>query len=218
MKKLFLGMLITTLFAISSCSLESEEKISDKNQIGFQRLSTSNLERAKELFKTMMLSNDYKDLEIIRKNFVTKMNKNVVYLNSKEDYMRWISENLYKTNFISVGEFEMTLDAMVAKQTILLNNNSELYGYIQNAESDEILDIIKPSLGTTPPIYTSNSCSDACMDDCSTQLDALEVATAFLYALQGPNQNPLAMAIIDAMYWTRFEIIVDDLNDCISGC
>lgn len=210
-------MIAIALFTILSCTSENQQQgESVNNPSKFQRLSSNNLNNAKDLFETMIKSEDYKNYKTARTNFISNMNGNVIFLKTKTEYMNWINENLQLTKFSSVSDFEKSLDEMVSKQSILREKNSELYKNLDNADAEEYLNIIQSSLGEMPSLSKTNSCSTGCMNSCEQTLNNIESGTAFNQAMYGGN--PFTDAIIDAMYWSMFESAVNTLNSCIAGC
>ena len=216
MKKLALIVLGLVFFTIISCTNEDKDEQSQIENSKNFRLVSGDLERAKELFLNMIRTEDYKRFMDVTNDFVSKMNYNIVNVRSKEEYMNWISSNLNLTKFASVEDFERSLDDMITKQSVLMSNNTEIYSYLDNAEPDQILEIIEPSLGLPPTLYEVNSCSDGCINTCFNSLDVLDSVTALQYAAS--SNHPFMWSIINAQYWAAFKVIVDNLNSCISNC
>lgn len=214
MKNLFLGLIAIAFFTIFSCTNQEDVTVNNSSQLS--RISSDNINYAKELYEIMILTNDYNNYKSSRTSFVNDMNGNIILLRTKTEYMVWISENLHLTNFTSVSDFERSLDEMVQKQSILRQNNSKLYEFLDVADADEYLVIIESNLGKIIAPSSSSSCSGGCMDSCEHTLDNIENGTALNQALYGGN--PFTDAIIDAMYWSMFQSAVYDLNSCLAGC
>ncbi len=164
----------------------------------------------------MMKTQDYEKYKEARNSFVAKLDNKLIFLKTKKDYMKWISNNLSSTKFSSSSEFEVLLDIMVSKYTILMKNNPKLYSYIIKADEKQFLTIVKPSLGKLPLTFKMNSCANTCMDACDATLNNIESGYGLLYAQYGGNA--FTNAIIDAMYWSNYSSAIDDLNSCMSSC
>lgn len=226
MKHIKLLSLFTIILLFFSCSSEdlSDKGLEASNSISNSqaRLSNTSLDDAKTLFKNMILTPEYQDYKVTRSEFVYNLNGNFAQLRDKDEAMTWISTNIHLTRFPNVGEFERQLDNMVSKQGVLMSRNTTLYSYLENSDAEQILEIIKPSLGTPPIMVINDDCSEGCMNTMTNDLNTLSIQVQGMYAAAmtvDPIQyGAFAWSAIDSFYWTVFGIHLNSFNDCIYSC
>lgn len=216
MKNLFLKT-VFLLFCVSMLVLGcSKEDANTSNNLSISaKVAENELTKAKQLFVDMMSTSDYSNYKSTLMNFVDKMNGNVVILQTKEEYLDWISLNLAKTKFTSKEEFSEILDNLVLKQSILMTKNSELYSYLAHADEKQTIEIMQPSLATPPNVTTNGTCADGCMDQCELDICANNYVHSLNYGL---GDNEFAYALADSIYWSQMTWIIGSFNNCLSNC
>jgi len=172
-----------------------------------------NQDSAKQKFLSVTKTQDYLDYKKALNTFVYKMKGNAILFKTKEEYVEWIEVNLNQTNFSSVEDFVLLMNDMIAKNSIVENNNKTLFMFIEKLDSAHFLEVIQPSLGVLPTITTFGACADGCMDSCSSTLDNIESGYGAMHA-----QYPYLSSLIDAMYWISYENAIDSFNGCMSSC
>jgi len=193
-----------------SCTKEIESSNNSELRI-VNKYSESELKTAKELFLNMINTYEYLDYKNSIDIFAEKMNGNAIFFKSKEEYLFWINVNLSKTNFESVDEFEILLNDMITKNIVLENKNSMLYKYLNSADQQDFINIVRPSLGAVPITTLSNSCTNGCISDCEDALAGNEWAYHNDY---GTNSHAFALQY----YWVRYKSICDSFSACIGSC
>jgi len=204
---LFFGLSLLTL----SCSEDNIKPEKNSQQL-MNRYLLSEMTEAKELFIKMILTEEYKDYKYALDSFVYKMENNAVLFKSKEEAMIWISENLSKTSFNSIEEFESKLNIILSKHSNLIIKNQLLFTLLDKADKSEFLEIVQPSLAQVPNITNANGCQNGCMDDCSFDLNA----NNYVHSLNFYGSNSPAFG--EMYYWIRVKEIIADFNGCMSSC
>ena len=166
----------------------------------------------------MINSNDYLAYKEVLNAFVSKLNGNTINLfKDKHEAMDWISKNLSKTQFTSTTEFSEMLDNMTYHQSTLMDKNKDLYIYLDSADSEQVLEIIKPSLGTTPTVTTFGACADSCISDFEFGLNGLNWSRANNFGYTGP-MNAFIIANTEALYWDLYSQQLLFFNNCMIPC
>lgn len=205
------GILFVCLsLLIFSCS-EDNSTYQSTSAENSNKITQSEQTLAKKMFVDMMSTSDYSNYQNSLDAFVEKMNGNAVYFKTKAEYMSWISNNISSTLFTSTQQFSAMLDDMVAKHALLVSNNSQLFTYILNADTEQRLEIIKPSLVEMQVLTSSNSCTDQCISDYEDAWNGNEWAYSLDY---GINSHAFA----EQIYKIRVKSITDDLSNCVYFC
>lgn len=201
------------MFSLSLITLScNDESYAEKETSSINaRASSSEVIKAKELFIDMMKSSDYLSFKNSLNVFVDKMNGNAILFSTKEEYIEWISQNIILTRFSSTEEFSIMIDDMLAKNSILESRNIELFVYLNNADQNQFLEIVQPSLGRLPSVISSNDCTNVCIIDCEFALNGNEYAYSLDY---GTNNHSFATSY----YWIRYKSICDSLSACMGNC
>lgn len=173
---LFVGLSLLIL----SCSKDSENS-QDTNTEYFNKITQNEQTTAKNLFIDMIKTSDYSSYQSSLDAFVDKMNGNAVYFKTKTEYMDWITVNISNTSFTSTQEFNSMLDDIAAKHAILVSKNSQLFAYIDNADAEQVLEIIQPSLATRQVVTLSNSCANQCISDYEFAMNGNDYAYSLDY-------------------------------------
>lgn len=219
MKKLFFRtgiFLISLSLIIIGCTEDNNETTEQSTQIKY-RSSDDDVKVAKQLFIDMMSTNEYIDYVAKRDSFVSMMNGNSVIFDTKQKYMDWISINLSKTNFTSIIEFSDTQDEMVARYAAVMDNNQVLFSILSKVDKEQLIEIIRPSLGTVPIVTSFNACQNGCMSDCEFSLNGLEFSRSMNFGM-GFSNNAFILASVEAMYYSQYASIAIEFNTCYSAC
>jgi uncharacterized protein YukJ len=217
MKKLFLkfGILFIGFSLLTMSCSEQSDNLQNDSTSAQSKNSESELNLAKNLFIEMIKTEDYLNYKIALNNFADKMNGNTVFFKTRVEYIDWITNNLSKTNFSSRDEFITAIDDMAAKNSILENKNIALYGYLSNADQNQFLEIVQPSLGTIPTITNFNSCTNQCISDYNDAENGNEWAYANNYGIGDTN---FAHNMATSIYWIRVKSIIDSFSACVGSC
>ncbi|WP_417356914.1 hypothetical protein [Flavobacterium sp.] len=179
MKKLALPFIfcVSTLFYFS-CSSDIDNATDNKQpeSISFQLKSmpTDSINKAARMYVLMTQTQDYIDFKSSVSAFNSKVVPNRVSFSSKSQWMSWITDNISKTGFTTVTQFESMFDDCVTKFDLLMQNNDELFKLIEPAADDTtaLLQIFEPELMPQPePLQDIDACKEACMDATSTAID-----------------------------------------------
>lgn len=180
--------------------------------------SKGELDVAKKLFTDMINSNDYLAYKEVLSAFVTKLDGNTINLfKDKQEAMVWISTNISKTKFTSTTEFGNILDNMESKYSTVRQNNELLFSYMNKADEIQLLEIIKPSLGTIPTVTTFGACVDSCISDFEFGLNGLDWSRANNFGYTGP-MNAFIAASTEALYWSLYRQQLLFFNNCMIPC
>lgn len=212
--KIYSMILFFLLSLLVSCSRENNE--TENQNVSTLRLGSQNeLETAKRLFLEMMNTNEYVSYNNELRIFISKLNGNVVPLfRNRTESNNWIIQNLARTNFVSIQEFEMMIDSMEEKYRIIMARNQQVFSLMQNADESQFLEIVEPSLGSLPVLTVNSDCADSCMNTASSAIDSLDAD----YRSETQSGNPWRIIVAVLTYWSSFESIVDNLNGCLANC
>lgn len=208
------GILFVLLTFTVSCN-EDTETSKNTNNGYLSKYNKGELEIAKDLFINMIKTSEYLDYKNSIDIFAEKMNGNAILFPEKEGYMSWIAINLSKTKFSSSDEFSNMIDDMIAKNTILESKNAILFSYLDNADQDQFLEIVQPSLAIMPTVTTFSSCTNQCISDYNDAENGNEWAYANNYGIGHTN---FAHNMATSIYWIRVKSIIDSFSACVGSC
>ncbi len=206
---------IIATIGIISCSKEDNPN-SDSSALNKGKLTTTELEKLQDEFKQIILSSEYIDLENLAKSMADALNQEVnVPFEKRSDFENWVTQNLSKTDFISVVDAMDAYDDLNKASYDLDKEYNSFYVALEGLEIDDILIILEPQL-PFPNLQTSSTpCQNYCMDTCSDNIDALDAGYA---ANMGNYNTHIGRAYARIQYFVSITAIVDIYNGCMSSC
>ncbi|QYJ68872.1 hypothetical protein [Flavobacterium litorale] len=225
MKQFTLPTLLCVLtLSFFSCSTDNNDTTTETtaNTSNFQ-LKKSNkidLATAKQFYVDMMATQEYTDYKSALATFTGKLLLNEVRATNKAEWMSWINNNLNKTGFSSIAEFETIYDDTTNKLSKMISANIDLYDFIGNADLIQVGEVLEPEFANHTVDYPSNTdtCLDNCIDTTDAQLDELETQytqNLQLAALSGDFGYTVA---VEANYENAYIEIALDFNACAGAC
>ena len=224
-------MIGISLFVFSCSSEDSIEKEQDAltndtpSQSQAYRLGQTDLAVAQQMYLDMMRTQEYIDFKAASANFRSKFNGNEITFKTRQDGVDWITNNLGKTSFTSVTEFETIFDEAVAKTNAWINANPTLFDFIKAADKEERMIIFKPEEGDgSLPDYNGTVTTQSCMDDCVNAYEtAYDEATDEYYDSIGEPDGSIGYAILTFLNITDYENTIYETlplayNNCMSAC
>ncbi|AXG75038.1 hypothetical protein DVK85_12690 [Flavobacterium arcticum] len=175
-------LLCVLTLSFFSCSTENNDATTTENAAStssafqLKSLSTTDLGTAKQLYIDMMGTQKYSDYKSALAAFTDKLGLNKITGTTKIEWMSWINNNLNKTSFTSVTEFESMYDDSVNKLSIMIGANTALYDYMSKADVYQIGIILQPEHDNHTVDYPvqTNSCLDDCISICDSAQDVLQ--------------------------------------------
>ena len=212
---------LTSFYSCSSDSLqnESEAKFSSESELTLKSLSSSDFEKAKQMYKAMTLTPEWTSYATARNEFAANMRGSKVFFTKKSDYMTWIQSNLQYTGFSSVGHFEASFDNMTGTYDVLIVKNPLLFSYIDKADTHQLYPIMESGLD---PLPTVESSSLPCVIDCTLTLasDLGEAVNNYNLNMQAVNtySNSNLAGAVETRFISEATDAISNFAGCMEGC
>lgn len=234
MKKRILQIALASMFIFyASCSNESDvitqESGTNSSIVKSGGLSQTELEDAIRLYNDMIETTEYKAFDLLLEEFNWKMNvenENMPTFVSKDEAMIWINNNLARTNFSSISEFESDYDNLTGAMGNIMSNNMGLYDAFSGATLDQTIEIMNPKNPSVEYPTGPNACELGCIISYDNDRQAAEsdysIAMALINGAEnlGGNKEALALARQTAtkLYRSKLNNLIYEFNGCIEGC
>jgi len=213
-------LLSVTSVLLFSCSTDEQDVIiKEEQQLKFtpKSLSSVNLQTAISLYQDMTLTTEYLNYKNALRAFNLKFNKNSQPFSNKADMAKWVKENIKKTSFTDMQQFEAMWAIAVNKGSIMKSANSTLYVFIRNANIHEIKLIFQPEWAH---LQTNGiGCIAGCIAAAIIAYDQTDLALQEAYYNNNiANGGELGEASIERNFNMTYMSVAAQQVGCMAGC
>lgn len=167
MKKILFFALVCSSVTYFSCSSEQDVETQNAqikhNSFNVKSLNSADLDYAKKLYASMILTSAYKDFDIALKSFNEKIFVDVSLKNEKE-WLNWIQGNLSNTAFTNVEEFEGELYNVTAKLQIVMQSNVQFFNLLHALDGVQLLEVMPIRYNFPQYSDKGGECLQGCVD------------------------------------------------------
>lgn len=221
MKKIFL--LFLGILFISSCSNDSES--TNFNEVGLtprENLKIKNGDEFEKSYKMMIASQEYINFNSGIEVFIDKMNYtgDGSDLEDQSKMLNWISNNISKTNFNTIGNAVADLDEINNNSILVLKNHEYFFSNL-NGSIDIFVDLLNSD--DTPP-FANSECQRECGLDRSVCRASINIRYSNtidrLWEMEGTFTDLGALAFIGAKVNHLYGLAQCNktYNACIAAC
>lgn len=221
MKKHLLLFITVFLF---SCSDHEENSIKNTEKENISKKASRYLPPVETAIDTMFFEYVNSDIFIEVNNLILEFNddlnqgEKITELNTEEELLTWISNNIHLTKFNNVEEAVNRWIHIKDRKNIEFQKFKHVYQYIVSAPQSEVAGSLNKWLVTTPNVTVKGECEDLLLNCTLSASYDYMVTTAFAMSLQGGNNvRKAAITVADRSFQIRIETCGHTYNNCINS-
>jgi len=211
---------------LSSCSDENDTIMNNTGVqtdaiAGHNKMGSTDLGRAKDLYAAMKASAEYGDFTNAVKSFNASLQVEISF-GSKAEWINWLRNNISRTAFTSVSQFETKYDNMIVKFRAMKAANGTLYFLLKDTKQSDLQVILQPEHGYQGQYQTQSECEENCMDFCESSLDDNDTVldyTLFLANTSSSESECESLSVWAYQHHNQFyHGIIYLYNQCLGNC
>ena len=162
MKRFILSAVL--LASIIACSTD-ENASSETSTVNIPtkgKLSEDDVAALKEEIYAISLTGAWTDWQSKTQEFANKINYKKLRIETRDEFITWIDNNLGSTQFSSKEDGIALFDDMLSKSGTLVTENIDFFNALGDADPEQLVIIMEPVSPDFPVETNSNSCMDLC--------------------------------------------------------
>jgi|GEM_PF-4993150 len=212
-KSTFLYFLLVGFVCVVSCSKETESSQKEADFTVYDVLSLKNYYE-----KTILTDPTYIAQRRYHEELFDKLNGQNASLESRENFVKWMTYNISKTDFDDLNSAIRFYDDYIDAGETFFNKFQDFYLDLESLDPKDIKLIVEGGFSSTPASSNTSPCQDDCIDTVNAAFDKAE--DNYFNQLANPSGIPsiLSWWVAERNYWKEINAAVTGFNNCMGGC